>query len=216
MMNPNDRLAKIADYAKAKNNVALQKYPEKQERLSYRWLHTLRVAQYGKKIAEIEGAEVEIVLTACLLHDIAKLTNESNDVNHGRIGAKIVYPFLKEVGYSKKDTENICFSIAAHVDGKADFEHPLTIEAKVVSDADKIDRFSNYRTTLALGKYVDEDYENLISATKKRLARFQKACREICIQTESGRKIFDEQISFQIIYMERLIADYEMSVLPKI
>ena len=37
----------------------------------YRWNHTLRVAQFGKVIAESEAADEELVLAACLLHNIA-------------------------------------------------------------------------------------------------------------------------------------------------
>ena len=215
-MNLKEKMEKVALFAKEKRDRAIIKNPDYSARLIYRWQHTLRVAQYGKILAEKEGAEIEIVLIACLLHDIAKLSDRSRDVEHGRIGAKMVRPFLKEIGYSDEDAENICYAIATHVDGKSDFEHPHTLEAKIVSDADKIDRFSNYRTTVALGKFANDDYESLILAARKRLARFQKARREIRIQTESGRKAFDEQISLQVAYMERLIADYEISVLPKI
>ena len=211
-----EQIEKVVLFAKEKRDIAMRENPDYATRLEYRWLHTLRVVQYGKILAEKEGAEIEIVLVASLLHDIAKLSDKSRNVEHGRIGAKMVRPFLREIGYSEADTENICYAISAHVDGKADFEHPHTLEAKVVSDADKIDRFSNYRTTLALGKSVNKSYEALIETAKKRLARFRKAGREIRIQTKSGRKLFDEQISFQVVYMERLIADYELSVLPKI
>ncbi len=215
-MNLKEKMEKVALFAKEKRDRAIIKNPDYSARLIYRWQHTLRVTQYGKILAEKEGAEIEIVLIACLLHDIAKLSDRSRDVEHGRIGAKMVRPFLKEIGYSDEDAENICYAIATHVDGKSDFEHPHTLEAKIVSDADKIDRFSNYRTTVALGKFANDDYESLILAARKRLVRFQKARREIRIQTESGRKAFDEQISLQVVYMERLIADYEISVLPKI
>ena len=215
-MNLKEKMEKVALFAKEKRDRAIIKNPDYSARLIYRWQHTLRVTQYGKILAEKEGAEIEIVLIACLLHDIAKLSDRSRDVEHGRIGAKMVRPFLKEIGYSDEDAENICYAIATHVDGKSDFEHPHTLEAKIVSDADKIDRFSNYRTTVALGKFANDDYESLILAARKRLARFQKARREIRIQTENGRKAFDEQISLQVAYMERLIADYEISVLPKI
>ncbi len=37
----------------------------------YRWKHTLRVAQFGKVIAETEGVDEELVVAACLLHDVA-------------------------------------------------------------------------------------------------------------------------------------------------
>ena len=64
-MNPKDRIENIAIYAKDKNNLALDEYPQEARELNYRWLHTLRVAQYGKRLAKLEGANIEIVLAGC-------------------------------------------------------------------------------------------------------------------------------------------------------
>ena len=213
-MNPKDRIENIAIYTKDKNDLALQEYPKKSARLKYRWLHTLRVAQYGKRLAKIEGANIEIVLAACLLHDIAKLSNIENDFNHGRVGAQMVRPFLQKLNYSEAEVENICFSIAAHVDGRADFEHPLTIEAKIVSDADKIDRMSSYRTELALGDPSGEEYEDFIAVVENRWKYLKKMRQQGFIQTEGGKKAFEKQIDVQTVYLERLMADYEITVLP--
>ncbi len=214
--NSKDRIENIAIYAKDKNDVALEAYPERSARLKYRWEHTLRVAQYGKRLAKLEGADVEIVVAASLLHDIAKLSHEATDFNHGRIGAEMVRPFLKKLDYAEKDVENICYSIASHVDGKADFEHPLTLEAQIVSDADKIDRLSTYRTELALQDSINEAYEDFIYGVAQRLKQFQKAHKKWFIQTKSGKKAFEKQLSVQIAYMERLIADYEITTLPEL
>ena len=121
-------------------------------------------------------------------------------------------PFLKELGYAEKDVENICYAIASHVDGKADFEHPLTIEAQVVSDADKIDRLSSYRMMLALGKFIDNEYETFIAKAKKRLSKSQDASKEWRVQTKSGKEAFQQQITAQVVFLERLIADHEMTL----
>jgi uncharacterized protein len=151
-----------------------------------------------------------------LLHDIAKLSDRSRNVEHGRIGAKMARPFLAEIGYSIEERENICFAVAAHVDGKADVLHPNTIEAQVVSDADKIDRFSGYRLWFELREALADEYETFIGEVKENKARFEKARRKETVQTKSGRRMFDEQISAQLAYLERLIADYEITVLPKL
>lgn len=212
MMTAEERIEKVAIFAKKKCDLALGESPDYAARLKYRWQHTLRVVQYGKKLAVKENANVEVVIVACLLHDIAKLGDRSRNVEHGRIGAKMVRPFLHQLGYAEKDVENICYAIASHVDGKADFEHPLTIEAQVVSDADKIDRLSSYRMMLALGKIVDSEYENFIVKVKKRLSKSQKASKEWRVQTKSGKEVFRQQISAQVVFLERLIADYEMTL----
>ena len=215
-MNPKDRIENIAIYAKDKNDVALKEYSEQSTRLKYRWQHTLRVAQYGNRLAKIEGADIEIVVAASLLHDIAKLSHESTDFNHGRIGAKMVRPFLRKLAYAEKDVENICYSIASHVDGKADFEHPLTLEAQIVSDADKIDRFSNYRVLSAMQEELAAEYDDFIVEVLSQKNRLEKARKEVFIQSKSGKKVFEKQLSVQIAYMERLIAEYKITTLPEL
>ncbi|MCP4142153.1 MAG: HD domain-containing protein [Chloroflexi bacterium] len=211
-MTAEERIEQVIAFAKKKRDIALVENPDYAARLKYRWQHTLRVVQYGKKLAKREGANAEIVIVACLLHDIAKLSDRSRNVEHGRIGAKMARPFLQELGYAETDVENICYAIASHVDGKADFEHPLTIEAQVVSDADKIDRLSSYRMMLALGKFADSEYESFIAKTKKRLSKSQKASKEWRVQTKSGKEVFQQQISAQVLFLERLIADHEMTL----
>ncbi len=215
-MKPKNRIENIAIYAKDKNDLALKEYPKQADDLKYRWFHTLRVAQYGKRLAKLEGADVEIVVAACLLHDIAKLSNESNDFNHGRIGAEMVRPFLKKVKYAKKEIENICYSIAAHVDGDAGFKHPHTLEAKVLSDSDKLDRFSTYRTILSLENSIGEEYEDFISVVENRLKYLRAISKQGLPQTESGKKAFKKQIFVQTAYLERLLADYELTALPEL
>ncbi len=214
-MTSEDRIKKIIAFAKEQRDLALSENPDYAPRLKYRWQHTLRVVQYGKILAEKEKADPELVVVACLLHDIAKLRDRARDVNHGRIGAKMARPFLSKIGYSAAERENICFAIAAHVDGKADFEHLNTLEAKVVSDADKIDRFSGYRLWLILGKDIFGEYEDFISAVKKQRERLQKAQKNVFVQTEYGKKLFNEQISSHLGYLERFLADYKKTKPPE-
>ena len=82
----NDRLEEIARFvhdrlremASQRENPALD--PE------YRWQHTLRVSQHGRMIAEAKGANVELAVAACLLHDVAHF-DQDNWKEHGRLGA---------------------------------------------------------------------------------------------------------------------------------
>ncbi len=215
-MNPESRIENIAIYAKDKNDLALKENLQEKESLTYRWLHTLRVAQYGKRLAKIEGANVEQVIASCLLHDIAKLSDECHTVEHGRVGERMVREFLKKLGYTKVERKNIRYAIASHVDGEAGFKHPHILEAKVLSDADKLDRFSTYRTALELGDLVKEEYGDFIAAVESRVKYLRSVSELDFMQTKSGKKAFEKQISVQIDYLERLLADYEITTLPEL
>ena len=179
----------------------------------YRWKHTLRVVQYGKQMAEIEAADVEIVMAACLLHDISKFDSEEHGVEHGRVSARIARPFLETLGYTPEQVNNICFSIAVHVDDKADFDHPSTLESKIVSDADNVDRFGAYRLLLQFKDHA-ENYEALIEKAEKRLLTLKKYLAESMMGTASGNELFNRQLELQISLLEHLVADSKLTIEP--
>lgn len=183
--------------------------------LDYRWKHTLRVANYGRMIAEAERANPEQVIAACLLHDIARFDKIDHGIEHGRVGARLVRPFLAELGYSAAEVNNICFAIAAHVDDRADFEHPFTLEARVVNDADNVDRFSTYRILLHFRDCTD-DYDRLIERASQRAEKLKTLRPQNFMSTPTGERLFKSQLEMQIEFMERLIADSKISILPQI
>lgn len=176
----------------------------------YRWKHTLRVVQFGRQIAEHEKADLEVVMAACLLHDISKFEKEEYGADHGRVSAQIARPFLETLGYSTERLNNICFSIAVHVDDKADFEHPATLESKIVSDADNIDRFGAYRLLI---QFSDTDnYEKLVEKASTRLVTLRKYREGGIMGTAKGEELFNRQLDTQIKVLERLVEDSKLTI----
>jgi uncharacterized protein len=214
-LTANARFQKIAEYIQMKIADAAPATGVGGDSYAYRWQHTLRVAQYGHQLALAEGANQELCVTACLLHDLAKFENRDHGIEHGRVGARLARPLLQSLGYAPYEIENICFSIAVHVDDQADFEHPITLESKVVNDADNIDRFSAYRVLINLDRNR-MDYENLVKNAEKRLMTLSKYRQESIMATPSGNLLFNKQLDLQIMFMERLIAESKLTHLPKI
>ena len=216
-MYTNERLHRISEFILARRAATEAKGAANFSAFDYeyRWKHTLRVVQYGRQIAEEEGADVEVVMAACLLHDISKFDDEEYGVEHGRVSARIARPFLETLGYSEERLNNICFSIAVHVDDKADFEHPITIESKIVSDADNIDRFGAYRLLLQ-NKDVAENYDALIEKAKGRLVTLRKYREANSMGTAASNKLFNRQLDIQINFFEHLVEDSKLTVEAKI
>lgn len=214
-MGKKTRLDTVLKYVLKERDRALRKKPSLSPSISYRWGHTLRVVQRGMDLAEKENANLEVVTVACLLHDIAKLNNTAHGVDHGRVGAKMVRPVLKKLGYATKKIDNICYAIAWHVDGEAGFKYPHTIEADVVSDADKIDRFSAYRTTLKLRSRA-KSHRNYMRMVEMQLSRLKELRKKPPTRTESGTRIFREQLDLQIAFLEKVLEDNDLTVLPKL
>jgi hypothetical protein len=178
----------------------------------YRWRHTLRVAQFGRIISENERADIEMVLAACLIHDIAWFdTKAENSRDHGRIGADKIRPFLLSLQYSELKIENICYSIATHVD----CDHPETLEARILSDADNVDRFGPYRILQWCFADID-DYDKLASKLGERLHHLEHYRAKNPLFTQTGQQLFAEQINLQIRFFSEFIGEKELSVMPRI
>ena len=216
----NARLARVAQFVKDRFDQAAIPPPVKNPSftMAYRWEHTLRVAQYGKRIVEEEGANVELVVAACLLHDIAYADprdDEQGGVEHGRIGARISRPILRKIGYTEEETENICYAVALHVDGHADFDHPETLESKIVSDADNVDRFGAYRIIQwCLGEI--QNYDSLIEILKQRIERLEGYRANNPLETQTGQKLFAQQLDRQISFFNALIDEHALTCLPQL
>lgn len=138
----------------------------------YRYEHCLRVAGIGRSVAKAEGLDADLLSLGCLLHDIGKFDSEV-PVDHGRAGALVVVPFLRENGLPEPMVTEVALGIAMHVDGlwnirttvrSADgspqnkagqcyfdfatdfgFTAEPSILAQSISDCDNIDRFGAYR-----------------------------------------------------------------------
>ena len=206
-----DRLEEIARFVQERlHKVAYQRENSALDP-EYRWQHTLRVSNYGRMLAEAEGANVEWVIAACLLHDVAHF-DQDNWKDHGRLGAKIIRPLLADLGYGPEETENICYSVAVHVDGRADFSHPETLESKVVSDADNIDRFGAYRIIQWCTVDV-EGYGGLIDKLKERLRTMEDYRQRKMMETETGHHLFNRQLELQIAFFKALVEEGELTSL---
>jgi uncharacterized protein len=216
----NVRIQKIAEFAQAYLHESYQKRSKKDKAnltrylagVEYRWQHTLRVSQFGKVIAENEGVDVESVVAACLLHDIGWFeTDAENNREHGRIGAEKARPFLESLDYSPKRIKNICYSIAAHVDE----DNLKTLEAKIVSDADNVDRYGPYR--ILQWCYSDiKDYEKLAGKLSERMQRLEHYREENPLYTSTGQQLFAEQLNLQLRFFSEFVGEKKLSVIPQI
>lgn len=97
--------------------------------------HVLRVSAMARRLAAAEGADLEIVETAALLHDIARSDERANGCDHALESARRAGEIL--AGWPTERLQAVTDAIAAHR-----FRNnlvPGTLEAKVLYDADKLD-----------------------------------------------------------------------------
>lgn len=187
---------------------------------AYRLDHSIRVANICREIARTEGMDVEAAVIAGLLHDVAygMDTPEGYDwKNHGRDGARIARPFLGKLGLDGEVVNDICYSIAIHVDDKADFEGRRCPFTETVGDADNIDRFDAYRIYESVryqAKLEEKPHHEKLNWLHERLAYLDKLSK-IEFATPSATVLWHEKVEFQHQFFSRLLIQMENSVLPK-
>jgi len=103
--------------------------------------HVMRVYRVAERIAQAEGADLQIVQAAALLHDSrgsAPGMAGKDRAEHHIASAEFAGKVLAEKGWPPKKIEAVQHCIRAHrFRGKEDA--PETLEAKVLFDADKLD-----------------------------------------------------------------------------
>lgn len=176
---------------------------------SNRYEHTLRVATIGREIAKQEQQDEEIIVLACLLHDVGKF--ETNmEKEHGRISARIARPFLHTLDLSQETIDRICYAIAVHVDGKADFEHENFVEADTVSDCNYIDRFA-INQAVEMMEWREFSYMDTVSGLEfleQQLAHLDKL-QKLTLSTATATKLFSYNLNLQKQLYQHLRNQYQ-------
>lgn len=103
------------------------------------WTHVERVRSIGIRLAKEEKADRGIVEAAAMLHDIRKNDEmrKKGSFCHAESGAKEADKILKKIGLDERLIERIVHCIRTHRKRKGNA--PVSPEAKILFDADKID-----------------------------------------------------------------------------
>lgn len=125
-MNKDEITNKTADFVKEIMS---------EESSGHDWWHIYRVWNLARKIAEKENANIFIVEMAALLHDVEDWKLKESLQTDGKVKEWFVKVNIseKEINEILHIIENISYK------GANVAENPLTIEGKIVQDADRID-----------------------------------------------------------------------------
>jgi len=177
--------------------------------------HTERVLKLATRIGEKENANLDILIVACLLHDVArKKQDESRGaICHAEEGAKMAEEILKEYNYNFIPEVVHCIKTHRYRNNFV----PSTIEAKVLFDSDKLDsigavgilraayfsgkinaRFHNPDVNLnetSIYGFEDTPY-------REYLDKLSKVKDELL--TNSGREIANSRHNYMVSFFDRL------------
>ncbi|MEM0203373.1 MAG: HD domain-containing protein [Archaeoglobaceae archaeon] len=156
--------------------------------------HVKRVVRIAKFIAEKEGGDIEVVLKSAELHDIVRYAE-----NHAFESAKVAERLLREQGYSESFIQAVKHAIEAHsFSAKVT---PKTLEAKILSDADKIDAIGAIGVARAFmfsgerGRSVEETLRHF----EEKLLKLKD-----CLYTETAKKIAEKRHEFLQTFYEQI------------
>lgn len=156
--------------------------------------HVERVAKIAKFIAEKEGGNVEVVVKSAELHDIARSAK-----NHAIESAKIAEKLLREQGFKEDFINAVKHAIETH-SFSAKIQ-PQTLEAKILSDADKLDAIGAIGVARAF--MFSGENNRSIEETLKHFEEKLLKLRDL-LYTETAKKIAKERHEFLKIFYEQI------------
>ena len=192
----------------------------------YRFEHCLRVANIGRRVAEAEGMDPDVLALGCLLHDVGKF-DAVQGVDHGRAGALLAQDFLRSLGVDPQVTHEIVQGIAMHTDdlyNPRDDEQGLTHDRNgrhfllfdteptllswSIGECDNIDRFGAYRVfdTMTWFNFLEMETAEQVSWTREQLEKLSRL-RTQQYHTETATRLWREAIDIQIAYYSRLLEE---------
>ncbi len=161
--------------------------------------HVNRVVKMALFIAEREGADMEVVRKSAELHDIAR-----DKKDHAKESARIAREILRKQGYDEDFIERVVHCIEAH--SFSSNVKPKTLEAKVLSDADKLDAMGAIGIARAfifsgeIGRSIEETLRHF----EEKLLKLKDL-----IYTETAKRIAEKRHRFLLEFYKRLKEELE-------
>jgi len=100
--------------------------------------HVLRVLALAERIGQAEGADLEILRAAVLLHDVSGSFPAGGRTGHHLSSAEFAREVLKQEGWPQDRIAAVMHCIRAHR-FRDRSEPPATLEAQILFEADKLD-----------------------------------------------------------------------------
>jgi|YelNatPaOPRAMG01_1025707.scaffolds.fasta_scaffold12651_4 uncharacterized protein len=178
----------------------------------YRWEHTLRVARWTWILAKEEKADIEKSVIAALFHDVSHFVSKDYR-KHGEKSAEIAMDFMLKAGFPNDFAEDVSYAVMSHVGER----NPKTVQAKILQDADTLDRFGHFRILL-FGKTADlSNLEKVKTEIQSFLEYLEKIERGEFgpMWTKTGKEKVEEFINlYKAVYGE-ILSEIENTKTPE-
>lgn len=161
---------------------------------SHGFEHTERVYNLCLHLGKVLNADQTILLPAAILHDVCR-----GEENHAEAGAATAALILRKLGFEEDKIQRIQKVIISHSFSAG--ETPESLEAKILSDADKLDALGAlgiYRTAAYSGEY-SRPITDYIGHFHNKLMKLDSL-----LYTSEAKKVAIERKKFMMLYLTQL------------
>jgi uncharacterized protein len=161
--------------------------------------HVLRVVYLCEVIGKEEDADIRVLLPAALFHDIARPIEKEKGMPHEEVGARMAERYLRSIHYDEECIPKITHAIRTH--RYRSIEKPETLEARILSDADKLDAMGAVgiaRTFIRAGEHQGEIGDAMDHIRNKLLML------NGLMYTETAKKLAEERHRYLCMFLETL------------
>ena len=161
--------------------------------------HVLRVIYLCENIGKEENADMMVLLPAALFHDIARQKEREKGIPHEEAGAQIAERYLRSIRYDEERILKITHAIRSH--RYRSNAKPETLEARILSDADKLDAMGAVgiaRTFIRAGEHGGEIRDGIEHIHDKLLNL------NGLMYTETAKKLAEERHRYICAFLETL------------
>jgi len=181
--------------------------------------HIHRVVRWARQLADVEGADLSVVVPAAWLHDCVMVPKDHPDRSRASaVAAEAASSWLESEGYPAERIPEVAHAIEAHSFSAG--IPPRTIEAKVVQDADRLDALGAigiarcYATAGAMGSNLVHPDDPVPSETPTRQLDDRRYATDhfvtklltlpATMQTKAGREEAERRATFLRRFMDEL------------
>jgi uncharacterized protein len=156
--------------------------------------HTERVYLASQFLGGLTGCDPSILLPAALLHDVGR-----GAVDHAKAGAELAKDILRSLGYNKEKIDAVTDAISTHSFTGA--RTPSFLEAKVLSDADKLDAVGATGVYRAAMYSVEEGrpLEDFVAHFHEKLLKLKET-----FHTEEAGQLAESRHRFMLDFLVQL------------